>query len=92
MEFRYWQLVVVVALPGVVVWGLRTARRTALAVLAATLLIISGFQLYTLVLNEPYLEPDANSRLDAVALIGIPALLGAGSAVLALRHADSRRG
>ncbi|WP_328474975.1 hypothetical protein OHA21_16835 [Actinoplanes sp. NBC_00393] len=91
MEFQYWQLAVVVALVVLVVWGLRAARRTTLAVLAATLLIISGFLLYTLVLNEPYLEQDANSRLDAVALIGIPALLGAGAATLALRHAGSRR-
>ncbi|WP_433789228.1 hypothetical protein [Actinoplanes sp. CA-252034] len=90
MEPAFWQLAVIVALIAAAVWGYRTSQRATLAVTAAVLLITSGLLWYTLVLDEPYLESDANSRLDAVALIGIPALLGAGAAVLAFRRTGTR--
>ncbi len=92
MELQYWHFAVVVALVALVVWGLRASWQTTLVGLAGALLIISSLLFYTLVLDEEYLESDLNSRLDSVALIGIPALLGVGLGVFAFTRTRSRRG
>jgi hypothetical protein len=84
MVFQYWHLVAVVVLGVLVVWGFRVARHRAMLGLAATLVAISGFLLYTLVLDEPNLDHDLNSRLDELALIGIPAVVGVGLGLLAV--------
>lgn len=91
MEFQYWYLVVAVALVALVMWGFRVSRQRTLLGVAAALLAISGFLLYTLVLDEPSLEHDLDSRLDAWALIGIPAVLGVSLGVLAIKRTRSRR-
>ena len=91
MVFQYWHLVVVVVLGALVGWSFRVSRQRALLGLAATLVALSGFLLYTLILDEPYLEHDLNSRLDALALIGIPAILGVGLGLLAVKRHKSRR-
>lgn len=90
MVFQYWHLGVVVALGGLLGWGLRVARRGTLLGLAAALLAVSGFALYTLVLDEPSLAHDLNSRLEDLAFIGVPAVAGAGI-VLAVMRAGRRR-
>ncbi|MBL7259287.1 hypothetical protein [Paractinoplanes lichenicola] len=61
-------------------------RHKTLAALALLLIVVSGWLAYTLILEETHLEPDANSRLDSALLIGIPALLGVGLAIVALRR------
>lgn len=91
MVFQYWHLVVVVALGALVMWGFRVSPQRTLIGLAATLVAASGLLLYTLVLDEPYLESDLDSRLDALALIGIPAILGISLGVLVVKRARSRR-
>lgn len=89
MELKLWQLLVMVpvlAVAGVLaVWAFRTSPRRALLGGAAALVAISGFLLYTLVLDEPSLGHDLNSRLDEVGLIGVPAVLGVGLGVFAVR-------
>jgi hypothetical protein len=90
MVFQSWHLVGVVLLAALVVWGLRVSRRRTLLGLAATLLALSGFALYTLVLDEPYLEHDLNSRLEDVAFIGVPAVVAVGI-VLAVKRVGDRR-
>ena len=91
MEFRYWHLAVVVGLVVLVVWGVRVSRRTTLAALAATLTITSGLLLNTLVLDEAHLAFDVHSRVEDAALIGIPALLGVGLGVLAVKRTGGRQ-
>jgi uncharacterized membrane protein YedE/YeeE len=91
MVFQYWHLVVVAALGALVVWGFRVSRRLTLLGLAATLVAISGFLLYTLVLEEAHLEADLNSQLETLALIGIPAIMGVSLGVLVVRSARSRQ-
>jgi hypothetical protein len=86
VELRYWHLAVVVALTALIVWGVRVARRTTVVVSAAILMVLSGWLFYTLVVDEAYLESDLNSRLDVVGLIGVPAALGVGLIVLAVRR------
>jgi hypothetical protein len=76
MVVELWYLVALVALAGLVGWGLLVARRRMLAVVAVVLLAFSGFALHTLVLDEPYLDKDLNGRLDDLAIIGIPAVAG----------------
>lgn len=82
MAFQWWQLAVVVAVGALAVWGLRVARRPALLTLAAALAMVSGFLLYTLVLDEPYVEHD----LGDVAFVVLPAVLAAGLGSLAFRR------
>ena len=60
--------------------------RRLLAV-AVALLVLSGFLLYTLVLGEPYLEPDRNAMVENAVAIGVPGLAGLVVAALALRRA-----
>jgi len=91
MVFQYWQLVIPVALGALVVWGLRAARQATLLGMGVTLLAVSGFLLYTLVLDEPNLEHDLNSRIEDVAWIGMPAALGVAFGVLAVKQLMSRR-
>ncbi|MDI6102097.1 hypothetical protein QLQ12_26110 [Actinoplanes sp. NEAU-A12] len=90
MEFQIWQPVVLVALGALIVWGLLVSRRRTLLGLAIALVTISGFLLYTLVLEEAHLEQDLNAQLDVVALVGIPAILGVVSGVFALRRTGDR--
>jgi len=90
MVFQYWHLAVVVVLAALVVWGLVASRRRTLFGLAAALLAFSGFALYTLVLDEPDLAHDLNSRVEDLALIGLPAVAGVGIA-LAVMRAGRRR-
>lgn len=92
MEFEMWHLAVLAAVVTLIGWGLRVSPRPVMAGLAATSLLISGFLLYTLVLEEENIELDLNGKIDTVALIGIPALLGVGLAVLAARRPRSRQG
>jgi integral membrane sensor domain MASE1 len=87
MVLQYWHFAVLAALCALVLWGLRASRRTTLFGLAAILVIISGWLLYTLVLEESYLEHD----MEDVALIGIPAVLGISLGVLAVKGTRSRR-
>jgi hypothetical protein len=89
MEFQFLLVVVAVVLAALLVWGLLVSRRRTLLGLAAALVALSGFALYTLVLDEPYLENDLNGRLDDLAFIGIPALLGVGI-LLAVRRSGGR--
>jgi hypothetical protein len=85
MAFQYWHLAVVAAVVALVVWGLVAARRKALAVLAAALVLISGWLYYTLIVDEgPYIE----HSFQDVALIGLPAVIGLGLGVLAARRAS----
>ncbi len=90
MVFEYWHLAVVAALVALIVWGLRVARNKAFAALAAGLLVISAWLLWTLVLEEAHLDQDLTGQIETGAIIGIPALLGAGLAALAFRRAGSR--
>jgi hypothetical protein len=90
MVFQYWHLVVAVVLAALVVWGLLVSRRGTLLGLAGILLAFSGFALYTLVLDEPDLGHDLNSRLEDLAFIGVPAIIGI-SIMLAVKRAGSRR-
>lgn len=83
MAFRYWHLMVPVVLSVLVLWSVRKLSRRTLFSLAVTLLALSAFLLYTLVLGEPYLEPDPDSRREDLVLIGIPAFLGLGFGGLA---------
>ncbi|GLY08483.1 MULTISPECIES: hypothetical protein [Actinoplanes] len=85
MEFQYWYLAVVAAFLGLIVWGLVAARRKSMFGLAAALIAISGFLLWTLVLEETNIEYDMNSIIDTVAMVGIPAVLGIGLGVFALK-------
>ncbi|GLW27877.1 hypothetical protein [Actinoplanes regularis] len=89
MVFQYWHLLVAVVLTALVVWGLLVSRRRTLIGLAAALVALGGFALYTLVLDEPSLEHDLNSRLEDLAFIGVPAVLGIGI-LLAVKRAGSR--
>jgi hypothetical protein len=89
MESQYLYLVVVVVLAALVMWGLLASRRRTLLGLGAALVALSGFALYTLVLDEPYLEHDLNSRLEDLAFIGIPAVLGIG-VLLVVKRAGGR--
>jgi hypothetical protein len=57
---------------------------------AAGLLCVSGFLLYTLVLGEEYLEHDRNAIVEESFAIGLPALAGLVVAALALRRARRR--
>ena len=91
MEFQYWQLVFPIALGAVVVWGLRNAREATLLGLAGTLLATSGLLLYTLILDEPYLDPDVNSQVEDLALIGMPAALGVAFGVVGVKRLLGRR-
>lgn len=91
MVFQYWHLVVVVALVALVVGAFRVSRQRTLLGLAAALVAISGFLLYTLVLEEQHLEHDLNSWLEVLALIGIPAVLGVGLGMLAIKRTRGRR-
>ncbi|MEU4690521.1 hypothetical protein [Actinoplanes sp. NPDC023714] len=86
MEFQYWHLAVVAVLVALIVAGIRLARQKTLIGLAAALLAVSGFLLWTLVLEEDYTNQDLDGRLDDVALIGGPALLAAGLILLAVRR------
>ncbi|MBM2620451.1 hypothetical protein JIG36_33570 [Actinoplanes sp. LDG1-06] len=86
MQLELWYVVIAVALAGVVVWGFRASQWRTLAVLAALLLVVSGWLFFTLVLDETYVESDLNSRLDDVVLIGLPALAGIALGVLAFRR------
>ncbi|GIG90352.1 hypothetical protein [Plantactinospora endophytica] len=87
MVIQYWHLVVIVTLVALAGWGLRVARQRTLLGLAATLLLVSGFLLYTLVIEESAVE----NGVDDLALIGIPAVLGVGLGLLAVKHAKARR-
>jgi len=91
MMFQYWHLVIPAALGALVVWGLRVARQATLLGLAVTLLAVSGFLLHTLVLDEPYLQHDLNSRIADVAWIAAPAVLGMTFGVLAVKRIMSHR-
>jgi NADH:ubiquinone oxidoreductase subunit K len=84
MVLEYWHLAVVAALLALIGWGLRAARQTTLVVLAVTLLLISAFLLYTLVLEETHLESDLNAQVDAILIIATPALAGVALATLAI--------
>ncbi|BAL88236.1 hypothetical protein AMIS_30160 [Actinoplanes missouriensis 431] len=90
MEPQYWQLAVVAAIVGLAVWAYRRSQRATLAVAAVVLLITSGLLFYTFVLDEPYLERDANGLLDIAAWVGIPALLGIAAGALAVRRGSPR--
>ena len=90
MVFQYWHLAVVVAVAALVVWGLKVSRRRTLLGLGTTLLALSGFALYTLVLDEPNLGHDLNSRLEDLAFIGIPAVIGI-TLMLAVKRSGSRQ-
>ncbi|RSM48490.1 hypothetical protein DMB66_46255 [Actinoplanes sp. ATCC 53533] len=90
MEFQYWQPAVLVVLGALVVWGLVVSRRKTLLGLAIALVTISGFLLYTLVLEESYLEQDTNAQLETVALVGIPAVLGVVFGVFSVRRTGDR--
>jgi hypothetical protein len=85
VEPEYWHLAVVGAVIALLVWGWRTARRTTLIVCAVVLMALSGFLLYTLVLEEQFVESDLNSMLEAGAMIGIPALLAVAFGAFAIR-------
>ncbi|GAA2505801.1 hypothetical protein [Winogradskya humida] len=87
MVFQYWHLGVVAAVAAVVVWGMLAARRATLIGLAATLVVISGWLLYTLVLDEPYIDHDA----ETVVMIGTPAVVGVVFGLLAVRNPWTRR-
>lgn len=91
MVFQYWHLAIPVALGALVVWGLRVARQATLLALAAALLAVSGFLLYTLVLEETNLQHDLNSQVEDAALIGVPAVLGLTFGVIALKRIMGRR-
>lgn len=82
---EYWHLAVIAALVALVVWGFRASRSRTMFGLAVTLLVISGWLLYTLVLEETGLEFDLNSSLDTVAIIAIPAVLGTVLGLLAIK-------
>ncbi|BBH67914.1 hypothetical protein ACTI_45990 [Actinoplanes sp. OR16] len=86
MEFQNWHLAVVAVFAALIVAGIRLSRQKTLIGLAAALLAVSGFLLYTLVLEEDYASQDLNGRLDDVALIGGPSLLAAGLILLAVRR------
>jgi hypothetical protein len=90
VEPEYWHLAVIGAVIALLVWGFRTARRTTLVVCAAVLTALSGFLLYTLVLEEPFLDSDLNSRLETGAMIGIPALLAVAFGFFAIRQRSPR--
>ncbi|XVV15768.1 hypothetical protein ACQP2X_15910 [Actinoplanes sp. CA-131856] len=82
MVFHYWHLAVLAGMVALIVWALRVARRPALAVLAALLVVVSGLLFSTLVLDEEFVE---HSPAD-IALIGLPAVLGLGLGALALKR------
>jgi uncharacterized membrane protein YphA (DoxX/SURF4 family) len=56
--------------------GLRLFRRTTLVTTAVALFCLSGFFLYTLILDECCLARDFNSITEDAAIIGVPALAG----------------
>jgi hypothetical protein len=87
MVLQYWHFAVLAGLVALVVWGLRASRRTTLFGLAALLVITGGWLLYTLVLEEPYLD----QSVEDAALIGVPVVLGIGLGALALKGTRSRR-
>lgn len=87
MVLQYWHFAVLAGLVALVVWGLRASRRTTLFGLAAFLVITGGWLLYTLVLEEPYLD----HGVEDAALIGVPVVLGIGLGALALKGTRSRR-
>ncbi|WP_250031120.1 hypothetical protein [Paractinoplanes maris] len=64
----------------------RHGRTGLLLVLAAALLGLSGFLLWTLVLDEPYLEPDLNAKVEQAVAVAVPALAGLVVARAALRR------
>ncbi|MGX6603906.1 hypothetical protein ACWKSP_17425 [Micromonosporaceae bacterium Da 78-11] len=85
MVIQYWHLALLVVLTALLGWGLMVTRRKALLGVAAILLALSGFAYYTLVLDEQYLDRDLNGRLDTLAFIGIPAVIGVGILLAVLR-------
>lgn len=87
MVLQYWHFAVLAAVAALVLWGLRASRRPTLFGLAALLVITSGWLLYTLVLEEPAI----NQEIEDVALIGLPAVLGLGLGVLAIKGTRGRR-
>ncbi len=66
-----------------------SAARRLLAV-AAALLGLSGFLLYTLVLGEDHLERDRNAIVEDAVVIATPAVVSLLVAVLALVRARRR--
>lgn len=50
------------------------------------LLSVSGFLLYTLVLEEDYLGPKMGLLKDSAGLIGVPALAGLALVAMAIRR------
>lgn len=83
-------VVAALVIVGLVVLAFWRAPRPAAFGLGAALLLLSLFLLNTLILDEPFVEKDLNSNLDAAAMIGVPAVLGVALGVFGLlKHPKS---
>ncbi len=78
MEIGFGQVVAALVFVAVLVLAFRASPRAASVGFGALLLVVSGFLLWTLVLEEPFIAEDVNAQWDAAAMIGIPAVLGVG--------------
>ncbi len=89
MEFHYWHLVVLVVLVALVGWGFRVARQRMLLASAVFLVAVSGWLLYTLVLEEVHLDQEGTR--EALAFVAVPAVAGVGLGALWVKRIRSRR-
>jgi len=68
----------------------RSPWPTFLFTAAAALLCCSVFLLYTLILEEGYIDHDTDAMVDLTAIIGGPALAGVALAAVAVRLSRKR--
>lgn len=92
MISEYWHLLIPVVLGALIVWSLRAARPATVLGVAAALLVVSGWLVQTLILDElPHLARDLNGTIDTAVWIGAPAILGVTLAVMGIRRIRGRR-
>ncbi|SDS61749.1 hypothetical protein [Actinoplanes derwentensis] len=76
MELGFGPIAVALVVVLLVVLAFRKSSWSAAIGLGIALVLLSGFLLNTLILDEPYIEKDLNSNLDSAALIGGSAVIG----------------
>lgn len=84
MEIGIGTVAVALAVVLLVVLAFWKAPKGAAIGLGIALVLVSVWLVNTLYLDEPYMDRDLNSNLDAVAMIGGSAVLGIGLGIFGL--------